>query len=55
MTQQELAVAADLSVSMVSQVEQGVRPDPRLSTVLAIAKGLRVKPCELLAGLVEGR
>ena len=33
MSQQSLAVAAGLSVSVVSQIEQGARADPRISTV----------------------
>lgn len=42
MTQQELAVAAGLSVSVVSQIEQGVNTDPRMNTLKALAKALSV-------------
>lgn len=40
LTQQALATAAGLSMSGVMQMEQGKRPDPRLSTVRALAKAL---------------
>jgi transcriptional regulator with XRE-family HTH domain len=42
MTQQALAVKAGLSVSAVVQIENGTIPDPRLSTVRALARGLGV-------------
>lgn len=40
LTQQELATAAGLSVSNVSQIEAGKIPDPRMSTLRALAKAL---------------
>jgi transcriptional regulator with XRE-family HTH domain len=42
LSQQALAVAAGLSVSMVSLIEQGQREDPRVSTVQALADALGV-------------
>jgi transcriptional regulator with XRE-family HTH domain len=54
MTQQELAGAAGLSMSMVSQLEQGVKLDPRVSTVVALARALHTDPNTLL-GFTEPR
>jgi transcriptional regulator with XRE-family HTH domain len=48
LSQQALAVAAGLSTSVVSQVEQGQRQDPRISTVAALAEALGVEVGELL-------
>jgi transcriptional regulator with XRE-family HTH domain len=48
MTQQQLAVAAKLSISVVTQLEQGAKEDPRLSTVVALAGALGVTVDELL-------
>lgn len=42
LTQQQLAVAADLSVSAVSQIEQGTNTDPRMKTLKALARALGV-------------
>jgi transcriptional regulator with XRE-family HTH domain len=42
LSQQELAVKAGLSVSVVSQIEQGKKADPRMSTVVALASALGV-------------
>jgi transcriptional regulator with XRE-family HTH domain len=42
LTQQALAVKAGLSVSAVVQIENGTIPDPRISTVRALAKALGV-------------
>lgn len=39
-TQQEVAFAAGLSVSIVSQIEQGSNQDPRGSTLRALAGAL---------------
>jgi transcriptional regulator with XRE-family HTH domain len=49
LSQQDLAVRSGLSISAVRQIEQGNKPDPRVSTVLALAAALRVN-CEALAG-----
>ena len=48
LTQQELAVAAGLSVSIVSQIEQGSNADPRGSTLQALATVLNATVDELL-------
>jgi transcriptional regulator with XRE-family HTH domain len=42
MSQQALAVAAGVSISVVTQIEQGKKADPRLSTVAALASALGV-------------
>jgi transcriptional regulator with XRE-family HTH domain len=47
LTQQQLAVAAGLSVSAVSQIEQGTNEDPRASTLRALAKALGCKVDDL--------
>jgi transcriptional regulator with XRE-family HTH domain len=48
LTQQQLAVTANLSVSVISQIEQGKNADPRGSTLRAIARALGVTVDELL-------
>jgi transcriptional regulator with XRE-family HTH domain len=40
LTQQQLAVAAGLSVSVVAHIERGHIPDPRASTLRALARSL---------------
>jgi transcriptional regulator with XRE-family HTH domain len=50
LTQQELAVKAGLSVSVVSQIEQGTNADPRLSTLAALARALGVNLDQLAGG-----
>jgi len=47
LTQQALAVAAGVSVSLVTQIEQGRTGDPRLSTLRALAGALGVSLDEL--------
>jgi transcriptional regulator with XRE-family HTH domain len=47
LTQQQLATAAKLSISVVAQIEQGKTDDPRLSTLRALAKVLGVSLDEL--------
>jgi transcriptional regulator with XRE-family HTH domain len=42
LSQQDLAVAAGMSVSIVAKIEQGVNTDPRLNTVKALARALNV-------------
>ena len=42
LTQQALAMKAGLSISAVVQIENGTIPDPRISTVRALARGLGV-------------
>ena len=49
LTQQQLATAAGLSVSLVAQIEQGTTGDPKLSTATALADALSVS-LDVLAG-----
>lgn len=42
LTQQQLATAAGLSLSVLSRIEYGGTPDPRISTLRALAKALGV-------------
>jgi transcriptional regulator with XRE-family HTH domain len=42
LTQQQLAVAAGLSVSAVTQIEAGKIPDPRVGTLRKLARALGV-------------
>jgi transcriptional regulator with XRE-family HTH domain len=49
MTQQQLAVKAGLSISVVSQIEQGQKVDPRVSTAVALARALGLSVDELLS------
>jgi transcriptional regulator with XRE-family HTH domain len=51
LSQQELATGADVSMSLVSKLEQGKKADPRVSTVLALASALGVTPGDLLNDL----
>jgi transcriptional regulator with XRE-family HTH domain len=55
LSQQELAVAAGLSVSIVSQIEQGRREDPRVSTLAAVARVLSATIDDLLSDQTTGR
>jgi transcriptional regulator with XRE-family HTH domain len=49
LTQQQLATKAGLSMSGLGTIEQGKKPDPRLSTVVALANALGVTVDELIA------
>jgi transcriptional regulator with XRE-family HTH domain len=51
LSQQEIAVKGDLSLSLVAKLEQGKKADPRASTLLALAGALGVRPGELLDDL----
>ncbi len=51
LSQQEIAVKADLSLSLVAKLEQGKKADPRASTLLALADALGVRPGRLLEDL----
>jgi transcriptional regulator with XRE-family HTH domain len=53
LSQQEVAVRADLSLSLVAKLEQGKKADPRASTLLALAVALGVPPGQLLDDLAE--
>jgi transcriptional regulator with XRE-family HTH domain len=48
MTQQQVAMAAGLSISIVSQIEQGSNQDPRGSTLQALALALNTTVDALL-------
>jgi len=52
-SQQSLATSAKISISSLAQIEQGKRADPRLSTILGLARALGVKPSKLIDGLAE--
>src|SRR5260221_2115723 len=52
LTQHDLAAAAGVSRATVAQLETGYS-DPRLSTVVDLARALRVSPLVLLAGIPE--
>ena len=51
LSQQEVAVKGDLSLSLVAKLEQGKKADPRASTLLALAFALGVRPGQLLDDL----
>jgi transcriptional regulator with XRE-family HTH domain len=48
LSQQDLAVKAGLSMAVVSQIEQGKKMDPRMSTVTSLAEALGVDVGELV-------
>lgn len=50
LSQEELADAAGLHPTEVSRLERGVR-EPRLGTIVRMARALGVKPEALLAGI----
>jgi transcriptional regulator with XRE-family HTH domain len=50
LTQESLALLIDVHRSEVSEVERGLRV-PRLNTILKLAGGVEVSPCDLVAGL----
>jgi len=52
LSQQEVAMRGDLSLSLVAKLEQGKKADPRASTLLALAKALQVRPGYLLDDLL---
>src|SRR3954467_3739146 len=43
LSQQEVAMRGDLSLSLVAKLEQGKKADPRASTLLALARALQVR------------
>lgn len=49
LSQQELAERSGLSVSLVAQSEQGLRSDPKMSTLLKLAHALGVGVNRLIA------
>ena len=52
LSQQDVAMKADLSLSLVAKMEQGKKADPRASTLLALAEALGVPPGRLLDDLL---
>jgi transcriptional regulator with XRE-family HTH domain len=50
MSQEALAFACDLHPSEISRLERNVR-DPRFSTVVRVARALKIKAAELLDGV----
>lgn len=52
LSQQEVAMRADLSMSLVAKIEQGKKGDPRASTLLALSEALSVPPGRLLENLL---
>src|SRR3954463_1295956 len=52
LSQQEVAMRGDLSLSLVAKLEQGKKADPRASTLLALARALQVRPGSLLDDLL---
>lgn len=48
MTQQQLAAAAGLSITAVSQIEQGQTPNPRADTIRALARALSCTTDDIL-------
>jgi len=50
LTQEALAVAAQLDITYISGIERGLR-NPGVLSLLSLAKGLSVKPSKLLEGL----
>jgi len=55
LSQQEVAMRADLSMSLVAKLEQGKKADPRASTLLALAGALGVKPGAILEDLLPAK
>lgn len=53
LSQQDVAVKGDLSVSLVAKLEQGKKADPRASTLLALAQALGVRPGRLIENLTD--
>ena len=51
LSQQEIAIKADLSLSQISKLEQGKKADPRASTLIALALALGIKPGQLIDDL----
>jgi transcriptional regulator with XRE-family HTH domain len=49
-SQEELAERCQLHATEISRLERGVR-EPRLSTIVRLARGLKIPPTELMAGI----
>jgi transcriptional regulator with XRE-family HTH domain len=50
LSQEELSTRSGLHFTEISRLERGTR-DPQLQTIVAIARGLRIPPSELLADI----
>ena len=50
MSQEELAFACDVHPTEISRLERHVR-DPRFSTIVRLARALKVRPADLLEGI----
>jgi transcriptional regulator with XRE-family HTH domain len=50
LAQEALARAADMSVGNLSQIERGKVENPRIGTLVALARALGVGPGALIAG-----
>jgi transcriptional regulator with XRE-family HTH domain len=50
-SQQEVADKADLSLSLITKMEQARKADPRASTIIALAAALGVRPGQLIEDL----
>jgi transcriptional regulator with XRE-family HTH domain len=55
LTQQQLAVAAGLHASVISQIEQGTNTDPRMSTLMGLADALGVGVADIITTTDEPR
>jgi transcriptional regulator with XRE-family HTH domain len=52
LTQEQLSAKAGLHPTEISRLERAVR-DPRLGTIVALARGLGIAPDKLVAGFAE--
>jgi transcriptional regulator with XRE-family HTH domain len=50
MSQEELAFVCEVHPTEISRLERNVR-DPRFTTIVRVARALRVRPAELLRGV----
>ena len=50
MSQEELAWVAEMHPTEISRLERNVR-DPRFTTIVRLAKALRIRPAELMRGI----
>jgi transcriptional regulator with XRE-family HTH domain len=55
LSQQELAFRSGVSVSVIFQMEQGRKKDPKLSTLHCLADGLGMTPEDLVRELLRKR
>jgi transcriptional regulator with XRE-family HTH domain len=51
LSQQDVAMKGDLSLSLIAKLEQGKKADPRASTLIALAAALGVKPGRIVDDL----